>query len=116
MKKQWRKKWIPICAVSVMAITGAASGFSYTDAEAAGSKKQDNAKIKNVIFMIGDGMGTSYTSAYRYLKDDPSTPVVEQTAFDPYLVGQQMTYPEDPQQNITDSASAATAMSAGIKT
>ena len=32
------------------------------------------------------------------------------------LVGQQMTYPEDPEQNITDSASAATAMSAGIKT
>ncbi|OES43904.1 alkaline phosphatase [Domibacillus iocasae] len=116
MKKQWRKKWLPICAVSAMAITGAASGFSNTDAEAAGSKKQDNAKIKNVIFMIGDGMGTSYTSAYRYLKDDPSTPVVEQTAFDPYLVGQQMTYPEDPAQNITDSASAATAMSAGIKT
>ena len=27
-----------------------------------------------------------------------------------------MTYPEDPEQNVTDSASAATAMSAGIKT
>ena len=27
-----------------------------------------------------------------------------------------MTYPEDPHQNITDSAAAATAMSAGIKT
>nr|WP_156151377.1 alkaline phosphatase [Domibacillus indicus] len=95
---------------------GAAGGFSNQDAEAAKNKNQNNAKVKNVIFMIGDGMGTSYTSAYRYLKDNPATPAVEQTIFDPYLVGQQMTYPEDPEQNITDSASAATAMSAGVKT
>ncbi len=61
-------------------------------------------------------MGTSYTSAYRYLKDDPTTKITEKTAFDQYLVGQQMTYPEDPSQNVTDSASAATAISAGIKT
>lgn len=61
-------------------------------------------------------MGVSYTSAYRYLKDNPSTKEVDQTEFDKYLVGQQKTYPEDPQQNVTDSAAAATAMSAGIKT
>ncbi|WP_223282796.1 alkaline phosphatase [Neobacillus kokaensis] len=76
----------------------------------------NNAEIKNVIFLIGDGMGVSYTSAYRYLKDNPSTKEVEQTEFDKYLVGQQKTYPEDPHQNVTDSAAAATAMSAGIKT
>lgn len=75
-----------------------------------------NAEIKNVIVLIGDGMGVSYTSAYRYLKNDPSTKIAEKSAFDQYLVGQQMTYPEDPAQNVTDSASAATAMSAGIKT
>lgn len=61
-------------------------------------------------------MGVSYTSAYRYLKDNPGTKVAERTEFDKYLVGQQMTYPEDSAQNITDSASAATAMSAGVKT
>lgn len=54
--------------------------------------------------MIGDGMGVSYTSAYRYLKDNPNTKFVERTEFDKYLVGQQMTYPEDPAENITDSA------------
>ena len=73
-------------------------------------------EIKNVIFLIGDGMGVSYTSAYRYLKDSPNSKFAERTALDKYLVGQQMTYPEDPAQNVTDSASAATAMSAGIKT
>ena len=60
--------------------------------------QNNNAEIKNVIFLIGDGMGVSYTSAYRYLKDDPTTPFVEKTEFDKYLVGQQMTYPEDPEQ------------------
>ncbi len=76
----------------------------------------NKAEIKNVIVLIGDGMGVSYTSAYRYLKNDPSTKIAEKTAFDQSLVGQQMTYPEDTAQNVTDSASAATAMSAGIKT
>jgi alkaline phosphatase len=61
-------------------------------------------------------MGVSYTSAYRYLKDDPSTKRVEPTEFDKFLVGQQTTYPEDAKQNVTDSASAATAMAAGVKT
>ncbi|WP_397332027.1 alkaline phosphatase [Paenibacillus illinoisensis] len=68
------------------------------------------------MFLIGDGMGTAYTSAYRYMKDDPSTKIMEKTVFDPYLVGAQMTYPDDDTQNVTDSASAATAMSAGVKT
>ncbi|OWA33620.1 alkaline phosphatase [Saccharibacillus sp. O16] len=73
-------------------------------------------EVKNVIFLIGDGMGPSYTAAYRYMQDKASTPLMEKTAFDPYLVGMQTTYPEDEHQNITDSASAATAMSAAVKT
>ncbi|MEK3785905.1 alkaline phosphatase [Paenibacillus sp. FSL K6-1230] len=73
-------------------------------------------EIKNVIFLVGDGMGFSYITAHRYMKDNPNTPQKELTAFDPYLVGAQMTYPDDDKQNITDSASAATAMSAGVKT
>lgn len=89
---------------------------SITETDAKEKKGHDHGKVKNIIFMIGDGMGVSYTSAYRYLKDNPNTKFVERTEFDKYLVGQQMTYPEDPKENITDSASAATAMAAGIKT
>ena len=37
---------------------------------------------------------------------------MESTEFDKHLVGTQKTYPEDEHENITDSASAATAMSA----
>ncbi|TXH97482.1 MAG: alkaline phosphatase, partial [Rheinheimera sp.] len=27
---------------------------------------------KNIIYMIGDGMGPAYLSAYRYYMDDPA--------------------------------------------
>ncbi|MCS0788223.1 alkaline phosphatase [Cytobacillus firmus] len=110
--KKWTKKALPVLAASAVAFGGLMGTIQHTEAKG----NEDNRKIKNVIFLIGDGMGVSYTSAYRYLKDDPSTKFVERSELDKYLVGQQMTYPEDPEQNVTDSASAATAMSAGIKT
>lgn len=113
--KSWKKKLLPIAVITSLSIAGIATALSGSEAEAKNGGSS-NGKPKNVIFLIGDGMGVSYTSAYRYLKDNPETKIAENTYFDPYLVGQQMTYPEDPAQNVTDSASAATAMSAGIKT
>jgi alkaline phosphatase len=77
---------------------------------------EDNGDIKNIIFLIGDGMGVSFTSGYRYFKDDPATLELESTEFGPYLVGQQTTYPNDPRHNVTDSAASATAMATGVKT
>ncbi len=79
-------------------------------------KDKDKEEVKNVIFLIGDGMGPAYTTMYRYFKDDPSTPDMEPTAFDSYLTGMQSTYSWDEEENITDSAAAATSMAAGIKT
>ena len=109
-----KKKLIPVAVLSTMAFGTIIGSFANNEVQAKEVTKKN--EIKNVIFLIGDGMGVSYTTAYRYLKDNPTTKVVEQTEFDHYLVGQQMTYPEDPHQNITDSAAAATAMSAGVKT
>jgi alkaline phosphatase len=77
---------------------------------------EENRDIKNIIFLIGDGMGVSFTSGYRYFKDDPATLELESTEFGPYLVGQQTTYPNDPRHNVTDSAASATAMATGVKT
>lgn len=110
--KKFTKKALPTLAASAVAFGGLMGSVQQTEAKGQSDKRE----IKNVIFLIGDGMGVSYTSAYRYLQDDPGTKFVERTELDKYLVGQQMTYPEDPEQNVTDSASAATAMSAGIKT
>ncbi|MCM3676465.1 alkaline phosphatase [Peribacillus simplex] len=114
LKRTWSKKVLPITLVSALAF-GSLSWSAADRVSAKGNPKKEP-EIKNVIFLIGDGMGVSYTSAYRYLKDNPGTKVAERTEFDKYLVGQQMTYPEDSAQNITDSASAATAMSSGVKT
>ncbi|WP_440056434.1 alkaline phosphatase (plasmid) [Pseudoalteromonas sp. T1lg65] len=69
---------------------------------------------KNIIYMIGDGMGPAYTTAYRYFKDDKSTKVVEPTVFDEILVGMAHTYPDD-DTVVTDSAAGATALSTGTK-
>lgn len=73
----------------------------------------DPAAKTNIIFLVGDGMGVSYTTAYRYYQS--AGPVVEPTIFDEMLVGMSSTYPDDHAQ-VTDSAAAATALASGIKT
>ncbi|CAM4136016.1 alkaline phosphatase [Bacillus manliponensis] len=112
--KKFVKKALPLAALSTLVFTSAV-GCSATGSDEKAAKA-NGTKIKNVIVLIGDGMGPSYMTAHRYMKDDPNTKKMEKTEFDKYLVGTQMTYPEDEHENITDSASAATAMSSGIKT
>ncbi|WP_420489156.1 alkaline phosphatase [Neobacillus vireti] len=101
-------KWIFLVVISLL-ITG-------TYYPEIGKANENSSGIRNIIFLIGDGMGVSFTSGYRYLKDDPATIELESTEFGPYLVGQQTTFPNDPSYNITDSAAAATAMATGVKT
>ncbi|MFD1019898.1 alkaline phosphatase [Thalassobacillus hwangdonensis] len=113
-----KKKLATLALVSTLTV-GSIVGGGGLGANAQGNQPSDSpnqGKIKNVIVLIGDGMGPSYTTAYRYLKDDPKTEQMENTAFDPYLVGMQSTHADDPEENITDSAAAATSMAAGIKT
>lgn len=71
---------------------------------------------KNIIMLVGDGMGPSYTTAYRMYADDPATPEVEQTVFDRLLVGMASTHPDLATGYVTDSAAGATALSTGVKT
>ncbi|MGB0893428.1 MAG: alkaline phosphatase [Parashewanella sp.] len=71
---------------------------------------------KNIIIMIGDGMGPAYTTAYRLYKDDPTTAKIEPTIFDEILVGMARTSPARMSGYVTDSAAAATALSSGVKT
>ena len=74
------------------------------------------AEKTNIIYLIGDGMGVAFTSAYRYYHDNSDTKVVNKTIFDEMLVGMSSTYPDDEVANVTDSAAAATALSASVKT
>jgi alkaline phosphatase len=71
---------------------------------------------KNIIMIVGDGMGPAYTTAYRIYADDLSTPEVEETVFDRLLVGMASTHPHMDTGYVTDSAASATALSSGVKT
>lgn len=73
-------------------------------------------KVKNVILLIGDGMGFSYTTGLRYYNNDSKKGLMNPTIFDRYFVGSQSTYSLDKESNITDSAAAGTALSTGYKT
>lgn len=73
------------------------------------------AETKNIIYMIGDGMGVSYLSAFRYYNDDPNTVEIENTVFDDIWVGMVSTYPRK-LYHITDSAAGGTALATGEKT
>lgn len=110
-----KSKAIPLAVVSALSIGVFVAWITPND-YAIDKESNKDAEIKNVIFLIGDGMGVSYLTAHRYMKDNPDTNQFEKTAFDHDIVGLQMTYSDDPEQNITDSASAATAMSTGVKT
>ncbi|WP_372626674.1 alkaline phosphatase [Arsukibacterium sp.] len=69
---------------------------------------------KNIIYMIGDGMGPSYVAAYRYYQHDPAEPDIAPTVFDDLLTGIASTYPDD-DTLVTDSAAGATALATGVK-
>ncbi len=71
--------------------------------------------VKNIILMIGDGMGPAYVKGYRLLKDNPQTEIVERTTFDEYLIGTIDTDPKGKRGKVTDSAAAATAYATGYK-
>ncbi|TDM01638.1 alkaline phosphatase [Macrococcus hajekii] len=71
---------------------------------------------KNVILMIGDGMGISQLGAYRYYKDDETKSGLDKLSFDQHLAGSQITISDDPVLNITDSGAAGAALATGVKT
>ena len=75
-------------------------------------KQQEN-KAKNVILLIGDGMGPTQVSAASYLKGDGFT--AGDLAMDSFTnIGLARTFSHD--STVTDSAAAATAFSAARKT
>lgn len=74
-----------------------------------------SASQPNIIYIVGDGMGAPYISAYRYFMHNGKPLPVRSTQFDQWMVGSAQTYPHD-DTYVTDSAAAATALAAGLKT
>ncbi|QLK86857.1 alkaline phosphatase [Staphylococcus sp. 17KM0847] len=126
IKKQWNKLALASVLVtsSFFGVTPYTSYANSQTSEGQAHQQQDTSvtaygnteKPKNIIFLVGDGMGPSYNAAYRYFADNPDTKDMEPTAFDEYLVGSQRTISADSKDNVTDSAAAATAFSSGHKT
>jgi alkaline phosphatase len=73
-----------------------------------------NQQAPNIIFMIGDGMGFEFISAYRYAMSERGAGKLAPTPFDDLLVGAATTYPDDDTW-VTDSAAGATALATGVK-
>ncbi|MHB9806403.1 alkaline phosphatase [Pantoea ananatis] len=73
-----------------------------------------DSSAKNIIIMIGDGMGISYLSALRYYQDVNSDAGTT-TIFDTMGVGMIRTVPSG-KFKITDSAAGGTALATGEKT
>ena len=106
------KKFIPSLLTSLLIM-------SCSQLQAAPTKLNTSAADnmpKNIIMVVGDGMGPAFTTAYRYYNDNPTTPEIEKTVFDRNFTGTSSTHPDPESGYITDSAASATALSTGIKT
>ena len=95
-----------IFAIAGSLIIGSLAGNASKQTTEAKSP-QSNEKVENVIFMIPDGYSSAYATNYRLYKG-------EESVMDPYLVGMHRTYSAN--SEVTDSASAGTAMATGTKT
>lgn len=77
------------------------------------SVSETTQRAPNIIYLIGDGTGFEFISAYRYAHSERGQPLIT-TPFDDMLVGAATTYPDDDTW-VTDSAAAATALATGVK-
>ena len=107
------KKFIPTLLTSLLIMSCSQLQATPTSSNIIAS---DNNMPKNIIMVVGDGMGPAFTTAYRYYNDNPNTPEIEKTVFDRNYKGSSSTYPDPESGYITDSAASATALSTGIKT
>ncbi|MGA8208586.1 MAG: alkaline phosphatase [Nocardioidaceae bacterium] len=108
--------------VVVAGVAGSAAGQGL--APTAAAESQDRGRIKNVIYLVGDGMGRTHVTAARQRYYGADGHLVMETL--PAL-GQVSTYAVQPGSGqpgagdvepsyVTDSASSATAWSSGVKT
>ena len=105
-------------SVLSLAVLGTLAAFNLS-----GCQTTDNANAEveaastqppNIIYMIGDGMGFEFISAYRYANSTLGADTLTPTVFDDLLVGAATTYPDDDTW-VTDSAASATALATGVK-
>ena len=97
-----KKLIVVLLSISVMACSGS------NEPKQQSTNKVDKTPVKNVIFLIGDGMGLAQVSKAMQLRDEPLN--LEKANY----VGLIKT--SSSKEVITDSAAGATAFSIGVKT
>lgn len=113
------KLFLPALALSMLTVSCVntlSTHHDITKQEQAKQTVQPSTFPRNIIMVIGDGMGPAYTTAYRYFSDNPSTGIVEETVFDRHLTGLSSTYPAPISGVVSDSAASGTALATGVKT
>ncbi|MGJ8693169.1 MAG: alkaline phosphatase [Thalassotalea sp.] len=97
---------LPNLSFCGIAVLFSASAFCFSDSP----------PPKNIIMVVADGMGSHYPSAYRFYKNKINNNDIKKTIFDKHFVGTVNTTPDQGSNFVTDSAAAATALAAGVKT
>ncbi|MEK4061072.1 MULTISPECIES: alkaline phosphatase [Paenibacillus] len=112
-------KSVVIGGLAAAVVSGATLAGAAQSAKTSGGAAK--AQSKNLIVLIGDGMGPAQISAARYFQQ--YTKGVSHLNLDPYYVGQATTYADRGEDGgkivsgiVTDSASAGTAFATGHKT
>lgn len=105
MKRSVRTLWLAGLAIIPLAV-----GFSAT-AHASGPHAGDHGEVKNIIFMVPDGMGLADVTAARIYKNGIDGPPLRFETLE--HIGYQRTYSAN--STITDSAPAASAWACGEK-
>jgi len=94
-------------------MVGAIACGGLAGASGAQEVEPTDGRAKNVMFFIGDGMGTSHRDLIRYA----TVGTERQLAMDSMPVaGRSETSPLDPEAFVTDSAAGGTAIATGVKT
>lgn len=106
-----KRSWFGGALVVLVAVS--AVSLSQVWAGSGEVAEKQKPQVKNVILMVGDGMGKAQRDAIRL----SSVGLQGETAMDamPYI-GSVHTNSADPEEFVTDSAAAATAMATGVKT
>lgn len=110
-KRSTRRARFGLTLLAFCLLTACANTQPQSNAESATERSP-----KNVILMVGDGMGFAYLKAYRLFKDQADTPAIDQTLFDQLLTGAVATDSNQAVGLVTDSAAAATTYATGFKT
>lgn len=105
-----RRALAPLATIALLAACANA------DQPAAPVPQDTREAPRNLIFMVGDGMGFAQVSALRLYLDDPATPAIDRLFMDGLLTGAVETSALEPPWVVTDSASAATAYATGEDT